>query len=250
MNYREEKLFKERDYAVETTQDMSPTLRPQQKESMHHMGGAAGESVYLYYEALVRYSQIKPIESEMDSLSVLSFGFGMGYNELLTVLFFLKNKLDLTKLCLVSHEKDLFLYDLFNEWLKADGKEPSIFDQVFEGIERTGINAGSAADAKKGLVDLLQHNRWLQLGPVLSVDEFKNKYDIVFYDAFSSKTNDFLWDEFFLDSFFKNHLNAVFVFSTYACTGNLKRVAAGNRSQFEKRDGFKGKRNSSLIRRS
>lgn len=249
MDYREDNAFRERDYVIEITQDLSPTLRPEQRESMHHMGGAAGESVYLYYEALVRYVQLSSTPQR-----VLSFGFGMGYNEILTVVFFMQNEMDIKQLQLVSHEKDIFLYDIFNAWLISDLDEGSVFDQVFKGIEAAlrskeseVTKALNKKEVKKNLIYLLQHKRWLQLGPVLIPNDFFGCFDVVFYDAFSSKTNGILWEETFLNDFFRSHLNSAFVFSTYACTGNLKRVAANNQSQFVKRDGFKGKRNSSMI---
>lgn len=250
MNYREANISISHDYDVEITGDGSPTLRPQKKESMHHMGGAAGESVYIYYEALVRYFQLPSRKAE---LSVLSFGFGMGYNEILAVLFFLKNRLSLGRLSLFSHEKDLFLYELFNFWLKDSASADSVFDEVYAGIERALATIGppiSKAELKDALGWILESKKWSQLGPVTTVDDFTGLYDIVFFDAFSAKTNDYLWTESFLSDFFKAQLNPVFVFSTYACTGVLKRVAVNCKADFVKRDGYQGKRNASLIFRS
>lgn len=249
MNYKETPIFLAQEYEVELTGDGSPTLRPQKKESMHHMGGAAGESVYIYYEAMIRYSQL----AKKKPLNVLSFGFGMGYNEILAVLFFLKNNWDISHLQLFSHEKDLFLYELFSEWLVLKNSGDSVYDDVFAGIERATALIGpnvSKATLKESMVWLLENNKWLQFGPVRMVSDFTGCYDVVFFDAFSSKTNDYLWTEDFLSDFFKNRLNSAFVFSTYACTGVLKRIASAHQSEFVKRDGYKGKRNASLIFRN
>jgi hypothetical protein len=176
----------------------------------------------------------------------------MGYNEILTVLYFLKNKRDLTKLKLFSYEKDLFLYDLFNQWIAQEDSSvsDSIFDQVYDGIQRATAHLLpliSKSEVKQAMRWLLEDKGWVQSGPVSNVSDFHGPFDVVFYDAFSAKTNDFLWTEEFLNDFFKSKLNPVFVFSTYACTGKLKRVAGLNNATFEKRDGFKGKRNSSRI---
>lgn len=252
MSYREEKDFKIRDYEVELTGDMSPTLRPQKKESMHHMGGAAGESVYLYYEALLRYFQNPVVEQGHSSTRILSFGFGMGYNEILTILFYLKDKRDLSLLRLFSYEKDFFLYDLFNQWIREPSTEGSVFDDVYSGIIRVAEHLSIAADIndlKRSFIFLLENKFWIQNGPIHEVSEFHRPFDIVFYDAFSAKTNEHLWTEDFLQNFFATCLNPRFIFSTYACTGVLKRVALNNRSQFEKRPGFLGKRDSTMISR-
>ncbi len=252
MSYKEESILKSKTYEIEITGDQSPTLRPDQKESMHHMAGAASESVYLYYEALSRYFSL-----DLDNQSqvrVLSFGFGLGYNELLTVIYFLKHKLDLSRLVLVSYEKDLFLYDLFNSWLGTDSVNgDSVFDGVWSGIQRTltlSVHELPLVKVKETLNVLQARKDWSQLGPVASVDDFRSSFDVVFYDAFSAKTNEFLWSDLFLNDLFKTKLNSKLVFSTYACTAVLKRVAAVNNCEFDKRDGFMGKRNSSLIFRT
>ena len=135
MRFKEESILKSKTYEIEITGDLSPTLRPDQKESMHHMAGAASESVYLYYEAVTRYFAIN--SDKHVNVRVLSFGFGLGYNELLTVVYFLKNKLELSRLSLVSYEKDLFLYDLFNSWLlEVLPGDDSVFEGVWSGIQR------------------------------------------------------------------------------------------------------------------
>lgn len=252
MNYKETSVFNFHEYEVELTGDQSPTLRPQKKESMHHMGGAAGESVYIYYEALVRYQALLSMQRALMPVHVLSFGFGMGYNEILSVVFFLKNRWDIKRLHLFSHEKDLFLYELFNNWLWSTESEGSVFDEVYLGIERaTSSFSGvvSKSVVKENLKWLIERKQWSREGPVKDNSDFSGVYDVVFYDAFSSKTNDYLWTEDFLSELFRTRLNPTFVFSTYACTGVLKRVAAASKAQFIKRDGYKGKRNSSLIYR-
>ncbi len=251
MSYKEASILKSKTYEIEITGDKSPTLRPDQKESMHHMAGAASESVYLYYEALARYFSLSL--NNPNRVTVLSFGFGLGYNEVLTVIYFLKHKLDISQLVLVSYEKDLFLYELFNSWLEASSAiDDSVFDGVWSGIKkalRLSEHEMPLAILKETLKQLLASKDWSQLGPVANVDDFNSFFDVVFYDAFSAKTNEFLWSELFLNDFFKTKLNSKLVFSTYACTAVLKRVAAVNHCEFDKRDGFMGKRNSSLIYR-
>lgn len=251
MVFLEENILQQHQYSIEITMDQSPTLRLDLKESMHHMGGAAGESVYLYYEALARFYCLCPTRMNMD-FTVLSFGFGLGYNEILTVLFFLINNLNLSSLKLDSREKDVFLYALFNTWLEAEGPTESIFNEVYAGIARSlKIDLASIpmSKIKTALCELRNSGRWLQRGAITEVENFEGRYDVVLYDAFSAKMDGLLWSEEFLFDFFKTQLSKHFVFSTYACTAVLKRAALNSQSYFDKRAGFMGKRNSSLIYR-
>tara|TARA_B110001454_G_C12723308_1_gene436487 strand:+ start:32194 stop:32955 length:762 start_codon:yes stop_codon:yes gene_type:complete len=250
MDYKETNVFKSYEYDVEITGDGSPTLRYQRKESMHNRRGAAGESVYIYYHALLQYAELETAKKMNHELRVLSLGFGLGYNEIATVMCWLKNKWNLEKLELVSYEKDLFLYELFNAWLIGPSDSKSVFDDVFVGME-TALNSFPPAvplsDLKTAMIWLLENKKWMQAGLIKSVDDFDGYYDVVFFDAFSSKVDSCLWTEEFLNEFVKTRLNSTFVLSTYACTGALRRVAANNRAQFVKRIGYKGKRNASLI---
>ena len=50
------------------------------------------------------------------------------------------------------------------------------------------------------------------------------KFHGIFFDAFSSKTNPSLWTEEFLDDFLKTHCGEDCFFSSYAATGPLKRA--------------------------
>lgn len=252
MNYREINLLTAHNYEVELTGDRSPTLRILQMESMHNRRGAAAEAVYLYYEAMARYKSLVNQEERSEPLDVLSFGFGLGYNEILTVIFFLKNNWDLNQLRLFSQEKDLFLYDIFNDWLVSGADTGSIFDEVVLGIERAMLAMGegvSKVALKENMKWMLNSKRWVQGGSVSSISDFASIYDVVFYDAFSSKVDDSLWTEEFLGGLFSQRLKQNFVFSTYACTGALKRIAAANSAQFVKREGYSGKRNASLVYR-
>lgn len=249
MAFKEAVIFNANNYEIQATEDLSPTLRPNGKESMHHMGGAASESVYLYYQALDFYFKANPDRT----IRVLSFGFGLGYNELITVIYFLENKLDIERLNLISYEKDIFLYDLFNSWLNESvSSDKSIYDEVLYGVLRALAFHNveiSMTKIKAKTQEQLANGKWSQLGAVNYINDFSGAYDVVFYDAYSAKTNELLWSEEFLNEFFKTKLSQKFVYSTYACTAVLKRVASLNQCTFDKRDGFKGKRNSSLIYR-
>ena len=133
--------MKKTEYQIEITEDGSPTLRWGAGESMHHSGGAASESIYIYQAALDfwLHSQRVPLGHSLtstlnlsilnensiynqaidfDSVSIMSLGFGLGYNEILVALWALKNQIPLNKVLLTSYEKESFLYEEFNLWLE------------------------------------------------------------------------------------------------------------------------------------
>jgi tRNA U34 5-methylaminomethyl-2-thiouridine-forming methyltransferase MnmC len=257
-------------YNLEYTEDGSPTLRVGQGESMHHSGGAASESKYIYETALdffysknrlpfdwntflefkknkkledflVRYS-IDPEVSH--SIQVLSMGFGLGYNELIFAAWALQNKVDVEKLSLDSFELDTNLYLAFNEWLNLqDTAKETVYDQVLISLYPEKV---FHAMIKELLKTMLLNKTWRQNMAMTTDSLSVEKYSVILYDAFSSKTNPELWSFEFLDKILKKHTQSHCVFSTYACKGELKRVLEANSFEFIKRQGFKGKRDASL----
>jgi hypothetical protein len=77
----------------------------------------------------------------------------------------------------------------------------------------------------------------------------KNKYAIICYDAFSSKTSPHLWEESFLQRFFQTLAAPISCVSTYACTGALKRSLKSNDFTLDLRHGFSGKRQCTFARK-
>lgn len=73
-------------------------------------------------------------------------------------------------------------------------------------------------------------------------------YGAIYFDAFSKKTSPDLWTPEFLEKLFSLSAQNCF-FSTYACTGFLKRSLQSQDFKVEKRMGFKGKRDSTFALR-
>lgn len=266
----------EKGYSVEITGDGSPTLRWGVGESMHHSGGAASESVYIYRTALdflssVRDHQITQVtilsEEQLQAstlgcrgnMVIMSLGFGIGYNELLVADWILKNQFRGDQIKLYSYEKENFLYENFNLWLenKLSPLNP-VFDLILDKI----ISADEALlladksdnseqvkrkkNIKKILWELKQKKLWIQESALVPPFESLEKFNLFLFDAFSHKTTPELWDNSFLDALFRKNISTPCVFSTYACRGDLKRVLQKNNFQFLKRLGFKGKRDATL----
>ncbi|MNL45541.1 bifunctional tRNA (mnm(5)s(2)U34)-methyltransferase/FAD-dependent cmnm(5)s(2)U34 oxidoreductase [compost metagenome] len=85
-------------------------------------------------------------------------------------------------------------------------------------------------------------------GALNAGDCFDGDYSGILYDAFSSKTTPHLWEEEFLKSFFQCAAADAMV-STYACKATLKRALKDSGFEVIVREGFLGKRNSTLALR-
>ena len=84
---------------------------------------------------------------------------------------------------------------------------------------------------------------------LLKLDIPQIHWNVICYDAFSQNTIQPLWQAEFLDSFIKKYESSDCVFTTYACTGVLKKVLTKNNFELIKKPGFSGKRESTLAYR-
>lgn len=206
-------------------------------EMMHHKGGALSESREIYGKVVA--------EGLAAGLSrIVSIGLGLGYNELLVAHYAWRNNIH--NIRLLSYESDSFLSESFLNFLAGSRTAP--LDRVYLQILEL-IDADNWISVCRTLEHWHQAGSWL-MAPALAKDTLPTeKYEIVLYDAFSSKTSPQLWSEEFLIEFLDRVMAAKSLFSTYACTGALKRSLKARQFELVIREGFHGKRNSTLGRR-
>lgn len=252
-----------RSFVIELTADGSPTLRLKNSnqshpekvpESMHHSGGAASETLYIYTgpfkKTLEALSQIK-----QNYLSIGVVGFGLGYIELSILQNLALNSSVSANLC--SFEKETELTENFAAWLEE--KENPTYDLI---CEKLSVNKNLIFSYLKetnfgDLRGLNPNNKtqteWNILGELTAKSStqasIKELFHFVAYDAFSQYTDGPLWTDEFLDYFLTDLCAKDCVFATYACTGNLKRALQRNNFLFIKRPGFSGKRDATLALR-
>ncbi len=227
-------------FEIEFTQDGSPTLRlHNQGESMHHSGGAAAETKYIYGNVLDQAHQIL-----RDSCKTCVVGLGLGYIEISWAISLLRAGINPSeKISFHSFEIVSGLIEVFKSWIFSD--EPhSVYDLVVEKIDqkvqpkevkkilRLALNSGSSFQGD--FSDFKQHH---------------NHYNVICYDAFSKKTSEGLWGAVFLKEFFQKFSSQDCVVTTYACTGLFRKNLLDQNFLFYKRPGFCGKRDSSLATR-
>lgn len=238
--------FKQIGFSLESTLDGSPTLRlidrlpnsEKPAESMHHSGGAATETIYIYGEPLKQamlLAKDKSIEPHL--LKTCIVGLGLGYIEMCWA----KACYEMETLGTCdSFEVVEGLKEQFLNWLSHPSKK-SVYQLC---LEKLGIHH------REEVLKTLQHNFLNSnhfFSDLLNTEKYKkNKWNFICYDAFSKKTNDQLWDENFLTTWLEKHSEEDCVFMTYACTGSLKRALQKNGFVFVKRPGFQGKRDATI----
>jgi hypothetical protein len=239
--------WSEIEFEVEITGDGSPSLRlirgsspdREKGESMHHSGGAA-EETELIYGKVIRQCFQHVLEPHF-----ISVGLGLGYVELTVAReALLQQNLNFT---LESFELVPELRACFSLWLKGQELSPEIqgvYDQVLTYVLKDSCIAPQKL--KDCLCQKLESEAFTLQGPLDSGSVLRAKAHCLLFDAFSAKTSPDLWTEEFLVEFFNKATNSDAMISTYASRTALKKALKTAEFFVEVREGFKGKRNSTL----
>ena len=231
-----------------TTQDGSPSLRFKEgaeafSESMHNLSGAFGETIYIYGRALDTMVEkgLKP--------HVLSLGLGLGYNEILAAACLTKHSLT-ENAQIDSFEIDAQLREFFAAWI-TNKTIPKEFKEAYDQIlERAAAQYDVSRQSIQGTLQRWLESDQLRLREALSLSsEFDRRYSCYLFDAFSSKTSPELWTEDFLKTFLTKTSERQAVFSTYACTGALKRSLRELEFELDIREGYSSKRDCTFATR-
>ncbi|MFV8259000.1 MnmC family methyltransferase [Bdellovibrio bacteriovorus] len=238
-------------FEIEITGDESPSLRllesidgaTDRGETMHHSGGACSETLMIYGDPA------KQILQKVQKPHFLVVGLGLGYIELVIAreaLLLGKTAADVG--LITSYESVPELREFFIQWLHDDRKDlhPEVlqtYDQVLQSVCRN-----TSLDPQNLKFFLRNHfSDVSKISGALYADvELVSKYHCILYDAFSSKTSPHLWEEEFLNKILREGTEEKSLLTTYACKGNLKRALKAQGFEVILREGFQGKRNSTL----
>jgi hypothetical protein len=226
-------------FAVEFTGDQSPTLRLQDGESMHHSGGAAAETELIYGRV------IQQVYAKILKPHFTSVGLGLGYVELIVARESLRNQnlsFSMESFEIVPELRELFLTWLRDETLGAEIQ--STYDLVLKFVLKDSTLP--AADLKRLLIEKHLANEFRIAGALTPQTNLTSPSHALIFDAFSAKTNPDLWSDDFLVNFFKSAMAPDALISTYACRANLKAALRAANFEVHIREGFQGKRNSTL----
>ncbi len=188
-------------YEITQTSDGSLTIKDYVvDETFHSVAGARSESMHVFIEnGLFLFK-------EKSSLSIFEMGFGTGLNALLTAM-------EKPKYQHIYYET-IELYPLPNQIMEEINNhlfsdfEKDLFRKIWQC--RWGINCELPNDfiLCKKVADIRNYT-------------FDRKFDLVYYDAFSFKSQPDLWTtEIFKNIYSAMNYGACLV--TYACNGQLK----------------------------
>lgn len=243
------KSWTEIGFEIETTGDGSPSLRLLESvdpakyrgESMHHSGGAWAETLLIYGNCA---TQVFAETEKRPQFIVV--GLGLGYIELAIARAAVLQHQDIGLISSFESVPELRSY--FWNWLheRPEAMQPDVW-QTYEEVAKfvisgTGI---SIAEIKEKLRPLLPtpHHIHSELNSNFLLPD---QYHGIMYDAFSSKTTPLLWEEDFLTQFLSQCAAKKSIFSTYACRTSLRNALRRSGFEVVVREGFQGKRNSTL----
>ena len=224
--------FEASGFQLETTKDGSPTLKLcTTHESMHHSGGAASETWYIYGDMIAQAAE------SISQLKICSVGLGLGYVEMASAIVMSKG----FSFTLDSFETVPQFKLLFKHWIaqSSDFGSPhkAACDHLLR-LKKSTLTTEKVRD-RLGSMDFSFHD------DVTEATTAKT-WNVICFDAFSSKTSAKLWTPEFLKNFLDSHASEQCVFSTYASTRNLKEALQVAGFTLLHRDGFSGKRESTL----
>ena len=190
-------------------------------ETYHSNNGAINESLHVFIK-----NGLSKIEKA--NINILEIGFGTGLNAFLSLIHAINNNLTITYTTIEKYPVDINLIEKLNypELLNAD---KNLFLSLHKSDWNKTIKINKNFNIHKVKTDLENHT----YNPDI-------KADIVYFDAFSPKTQKELWT---IDIFKRIHeiMNKNAVFCTYSSAGIVKRNLRSAGFKVKRIPGPKGK---------
>lgn len=193
-------------------------------EHYHSKHGAYAESKHVFIKSGLQYYLD---ERNENTINILEVGFGTGLN-LLTTMEYADNKE------INIHYVSIEAYPLSLDTLKTVRHDEYVNRKDWDFL------ISRYEEALEG--EVASENLRLQISPVLLMDfDCSQRFDVVYFDAFSETHQPEMWSEEALSKV-AQYVKKNGVFVTYAITGNLKRRLRNLGFKVEKTPGAPGKR--------
>ena len=188
----------------------------------HSKFGAVQESQHIFIDAALRFKAVLKAK-----ISVLDIGFGTGLNAYLTYLEALKRNLSIEYVAIEAYPVAIENAILLNypDFLQSDAV-------IFKQLHTSNWNE------KQRLHKQFLFEKKLQY--IENVEE-KNRFDIIYFDAFAPDVQPELWEEDTLQKMY-NALKKDGILVTYCAKGQVRRNLKAVGFSIEKIPGPKGKR--------
>tara|TARA_Y100000739_G_scaffold222958_1_gene225153 strand:- start:449 stop:1123 length:675 start_codon:yes stop_codon:yes gene_type:complete len=207
------------DLEIITTNDGSKSLKlTSLNETYHSIHGALNESTHVFInEGLNKISK--------KNISILEVSFGTGLNVINTI----KNKLD----------KKINYYTIEPNPIKLNLYNKLGYNELLQNKENIFLKIHKLEWGKKHRITNNFHLTKIKTS--IQLFKSRNKFDIIYYDAFSPNKQPEMWTENILKKCYKK-LNKNGLFVTYCSKGNVKRILCKLNFKVEKIQGPLGKR--------
>ncbi len=189
-------------------------------EHYHSINGALSESMHVFIEA--GFNRI-----EKDKIKIFEVGFGTGLNAFLTLLE-ARKKQRFT----VYHAIELYPVDRETYEKLALPPEYSDFRDDFVALHRCSWDEEVQTD---------DFFRLKKIKADLTVYDFEESYDLVYFDAFSYDNQPEMWSQEVFDKIYRN-MNKGGILVTYSAKGVVKRALRNAGFEVERLPGALGKR--------
>jgi hypothetical protein len=236
-------------------------------EAMHHLNGAASESLHVYGPAIRMAWSMFAQSSIQETLRVAVVGLGLGYLERLCVALGPRSTESrpglgssaktIAPLELHSFESNPTLVEAFTSWLQ--GGHCSWHQAAHDTLGRLLAEQATLAtephvtgeDLLQRLRIMLQDKAWQWRGPLrdhlLSAGTESQNYHALLFDPYSAHALPQLWSYEFLTQWLSLVANESFcVFATFASRSSLHRALKQQGFKVTVRPGFGGKRECTL----
>ncbi len=261
-------------YSWVLTKDGSLTLKSflEPSEWMHSLQGAYSESQFIYGDAV---RQALKTFDRKKTFSVFSMGLGLGYVELIVICECLKvgqafevHTYESDKSLQTLFEINYHLFLMILRGLKIESDITDLYKTKFD-LKIEELKVGFSDFFLRDYKLSFSRNKMNQSEPETSnlqnssgqiffegpftesnLSTNSNNFHLILYDAFSSNTQNELWNEDFLTLMIKKLADPNFcIFSTYAKVGNLTRSLKSSGFKIEKKKGYAFKRESTFAHR-
>jgi tRNA U34 5-methylaminomethyl-2-thiouridine-forming methyltransferase MnmC len=188
---------------IQTTSDGSKTVYSEEfQETYHSIHGAVVESTHVFIDAGFKACNKNPV-------NIFEVGFGTGLNAFLTFIEVERHKISVNyqTIELLPLDKSITDYLEYPELLSSD---LSVFRAMHDALWNETTEITSLFRLKKIKADLI---------------DFKTveRYDLVYFDAFSPARQPELWSEEIFRKLF-NQLTIGGILTTYCAKGNVRRT--------------------------
>lgn len=215
--------MKEATVELKITLDGSTTLyAPAFGQHYHSVHGAIQESMHVFIQA-----GLQDILQDHDQINLLEVGYGTGLNALLAYLYRQDTTIHYTGIDAYPVPASVALTLNYADQINIDG-----------GVEMFKRMSHSPWDQRE---DLEPDFSFLKLHCMLEDFQSEDRFDLIFFDAFSPNAQPELWTEDIFANLYA-HCNPGAVMTTYSAKGSIRRAMVAAGFTVEKLPGPPGKR--------